>query len=85
MPQPYYDHVMLIYRTMLKEDKATAYAYARMVKADITLDRMKLTDGLSRFSKHEKDLAYARIDEALNQAAMTDAEAAVPHNELKWL
>lgn len=84
MPQPYHDHVMMIYRKMLQEDKSTAYAYARMVKADITLDRMKLADGLSRFSKHEKDLAYARIDAALNEAALTDAEAAGSDNELKW-
>ena len=85
MPQPYYDHVMMIYRTLLKEDKSTAYAYARMVKADITLDRMKLTDGLSRFSKQEKDLAYERVDDALNEAALTDAEAASSDSELKWL
>jgi len=85
MPQPYYDHVMMIYRTLLKEDKSTAYAYARMVKTDITLDRMKLTDGLSRFSKQEKDLAYSRIDDALSEAALTDAEAAGTDNALKWL
>lgn len=85
MPQPYYDHVMMIYRKLLKEDKSTAYAYARMVKADITLDRMKLSDGLSRFSKHEKDLAYSRIDTALNEAALTDAEAAGSDSAFKWL
>jgi len=85
MPQPYYDHVMMIYRKLLEEDKSTAYAYARMVKADITLDRMKLSDGLSRFSKHEKDLAYTRIDTALNEAALTDAEAAGSNSTFKWL
>lgn len=84
MPQPYYDHVMMIYRTMLKEDKSTAYAYARMVKTDITLDRMNLADGLSRFSKEEKDLAYSRIDAALSEAALTDAEAVRSDSALKW-
>ena len=85
MPQPYHDHVMMIYRKLLQEDKSTAYAYARMVKADITLDRMKLTDSLGRFPKQEKDLAYSRIDAALSQAALTDAEAAKSDSELKWL
>lgn len=85
MPQPYHDHVMMIYRKLLQEDKSTAYAYARMVKADITLDRMKLTDGLSKFTKHEKDLAYTRIDDALNAAILVDADAAPPDAHLKWL
>jgi hypothetical protein len=76
---------MMIYRKLLQEDKSTAYAYARMVKADITLDRMKLTDSLGRFPKQEKDLAYSRIDAALSQAALTDAEAAKSDSELKWL